>query len=84
MTLTNEQRKEVWIELQEDWSRTREVLDALTKEDLRAAVDALDDWFDANATAVNTTIPQPARGELATKQKAMLFAFVLLKRYKVI
>jgi hypothetical protein len=53
----------------------------ITKADLRAAVDAIDAWLDANATALNTAIPQPARGALTAAQKARLLAMVALKRY---
>jgi hypothetical protein len=53
----------------------------ITKVDLRAAVDAIDAWIDANATSMNTAIPQPARGALTAAQKARLLAMVALKRY---
>lgn len=52
----------------------------LTKADLLAAVDGLDDYFDTNATAINTAIPQPARGALTTQQKALLVAYIALRR----
>lgn len=53
----------------------------LLKPDLRAAVDAIDDYCVANAAAMNQAIPQPARAQLTAAQKARLFARVLLKRY---
>lgn len=52
----------------------------ITKPDLRAAIDAADDWCDANATAFNLTIPQPARGAMTTAQKNLLLAYVTLRR----
>lgn len=54
---------------------------ALTKADLRAAVDALDLFFDVNATAINNAIPQPARTALTTPQKSRLVRYVLQKRF---
>lgn len=54
---------------------------AVTKANLRAAVDALDDFMEANASAINTAIPQPARGALTAGQKARLLALVVLKRW---
>jgi hypothetical protein len=54
---------------------------AVTKADLRAAVDALDDFLNTNAAAINTAIPQPARGALTTTQKAKLLMFVIRQRY---
>ena len=55
----------------------------LAKADLRAAVDAVDDFLDANAATINAAIPQPARGALTTKQKALLLMYVVAKRYNV-
>lgn len=55
----------------------------LSKPDLRAAVNAIDDWVDTNAAAFNTAIPQPARGTLTAKQKAQLLFYVVNKRFDV-
>lgn len=56
---------------------------ALTKPDLRAAVDAIDSWVESNQAAFNNAIPQPARGALTTKQKAGLLMIVVSRRYEV-
>jgi hypothetical protein len=53
----------------------------MTKADLRAAVNALDDFLETNAAAINSTIPQPARGQMTTQQKALLLQFVVARRY---
>lgn len=53
----------------------------LTKTDLRAAVNAIDTYLNDNASAINTAIPQPARGALSTAQKALLLLFVVQRRY---
>lgn len=50
------------------------------KADLRAAVDALDAWVDANAAALNAALPQPFRGQATVAHKALLLAFVALRR----
>lgn len=52
----------------------------ITKADLRSALNGLDDFFDANATAINNAIPQPARGALSTTQKAILVGYVAFRR----
>lgn len=52
----------------------------LTKADLRAAVDAVDAWVEANKSAYNTAIPQPARAELSATQKTFLLLAVVMKR----
>jgi hypothetical protein len=56
---------------------------SVTKADLRAAVNGLDDYLNTNATAINTAIPQPARSALSTQQKAALLQFVVAQRYLV-
>lgn len=55
----------------------------ITKAELRAAVDAVDQWIDDNASAFNTAIPQPARGALTAKQKASLLVHVVRRRWEV-
>lgn len=61
-------------------------LGALTKVDLRAAIDATDDWIETaqGATAplvgYNSALPQPARGALTAQQKTLLFCWVAMRR----
>jgi len=78
--LSGEQRRALWAELMERLSREQQPI-AVTKAELRAAVDAVDAWVNANAASLNGAIPQPARGALSTAQKAMILAFVVEKRY---
>lgn len=54
---------------------------SISKVDLRAAVNAIDDFLDTNASALNTAIPQPARGALSTAQKARLTMLVTAHRF---
>lgn len=75
--LTDEQRREIWAEMM----RLGGV--SITKDDLRAAFNAIDDWFETNKATVNAAIPQPARTGLTAPQKALLLAFVIRKRYDV-
>lgn len=64
--------------------RTPECPGGVTKAQLRAVVDALDDYWEATgAAAANAAIPQPQRGILSARQKAFLFQRVLERRYKV-
>lgn len=53
----------------------------VTKADIRAAFNGLDDYFDSNATQINNAIPQPARGNLTAKDKALIAMEVLRRRY---
>lgn len=72
----------VWATMMQRMSDGREST-ALTKAQLRAAVDAIDDWVEANAAAFNSAIPQPARGALTTAQKARLLMLIAEQRYGV-
>lgn len=75
--LSDALRRALWAEFMQ---LNREPI-GITKADLRAAVDAIDTWVDSNASAMNTAIPQPARGALTAAQKARLLAMVALKRW---
>lgn len=80
--LSEQNRSEAWGAIMRD-SSFGQSIGAITKADLRAAVDALDNFLDANAAAINAAIPQPARAELTTKQKAHLLMLVISRRYSV-
>ena len=79
-TLTDAQRRELWAEYMREISNERELIN-VTKQDLRAAVDALDEFLHSNAAAINAAIPQPARGQLTAAQKARLLMYVIRQRY---
>ena len=79
--LTDAQRRELWAEYQRSGTGP---MGALTKNDLRAAVDAIDNWVDTNSAAFNSAIPQPARGALTARQKAALLMFVVSRRFSVL
>jgi len=51
---------------------------------IKAAVDAADDWADANAAAFNTALPTPFRTTASLGQKTALLAYVILKRANLI
>lgn len=79
--LPNNEREEVSL----NWQRANHLpLDAITKADLRAAVNAMDDWAEGNAATLNLAIPLPARTALTAKQKAWLFYFVVRRRFEVL
>jgi hypothetical protein len=80
--LSGNDRALVTAEAMRAGSATREAC-TITKPDLRAAVDAIDTWIDANAAAFNAAIPQPARAALSARQKADLFYRVALRRLEV-
>lgn len=53
---------------------------AVDKVALRAAIDATDDWIDANQTAFNNALPQPFRGTVPISAKTLLFCLVAMRR----
>jgi len=77
--LTEDQRRSIWAE----WMRINDEPVGITKADLRAAFNALDDFFEANKIAVNNAIPLPARSTLSARQKAWILARVIDQRFKV-
>ena len=78
MAVLNEQdRFDVWADLMRQ--NVGEI--KLTKQELRAAVNAIDDFFDANAVTINNALPAVAKANLTTPQKAILLQFVVSKRY---
>lgn len=78
--LSSDNRCAVWAGLMSDLSNERQPI-GITKADLRAAIDAVDDWVNANAASFNSAIPQPARASLTTEQKAQLLLAVVRKRF---
>lgn len=79
--LTLQQRLEVWADCMVNETKVGGF--TVAKDELRAAVDAIDTWLDGAAATANAAIPQPARGALTTRQKYMLLAYVALKRARV-
>lgn len=78
--LSDNARQDVWADAMRQISDAREPV-SISKADLRAAVNALDTYLNDNASAINTTIPQPARGALTSAQKARLLMLVIQRRY---
>lgn len=66
------------------WARDNTEALGVTKAELRAALDATDAWIDANATAFNSALPQPARGAMTSTQKTLLFVYVAMRRQGIL
>ena len=77
--LVDADRKTVWADLMRQLTGPI----SITKVDLRAAVDAVDAWVDANAASFNTAIPLPARTALNARQKANILSAVIRRRFEV-
>lgn len=79
--LSNSDRIAVW----EQWMRENRatIAGAMTRGELRAAVDAADNWADSNAASFNSALPLPARTVLSSTQKAALLNYVIARRWIV-
>lgn len=56
----------------------------LTSAQIKSAVDAADDWADANAASFNSALPTAFRNNATTEQKTLLLSYVILKRAGII
>ena len=75
--LSAEDRRRVWAHIMRSWDSGSI---PVTKTDLRAAVDATDQWIEDNQAAYNSALPQPFRGAATTPQKTLLFCYVAMRR----
>ena len=75
--LTDNQRLNIW----EKWMRENLGDVSITKTDLRAAINAIDDFLDNNAVTINNAFSEPAKSSLSAGQKAMVLAYVAIKRW---
>lgn len=79
--LSEADRETIWNEMV---SKNREgEVDSLTRTELRAAINAADDWVVANTVSFNAALPQPARTVLTAPQKALLLSYVIRRRWLV-
>lgn len=51
---------------------------------IKAAVDAVDDWVDANQTSFNTALPEPFKSTANLAQKSLLLAYVVMRRAGIV
>lgn len=64
-------------------SNQHSVLASVTKADMRAAINAADDWRDTNAASYNNALPAAFKNNASAKQKALLLMYVVSKFYEV-
>ena len=78
--LSTADRQRIWRGLQRYWSRIYEIIGAISKDELRAAVDATDTWVNDNQGSFNNALPAAAKAALTMEQKTLLFCAVALMR----
>jgi hypothetical protein len=77
--LNEASRVRLWKRAMQFWSDRREPVGAV-KVEVRQLIDDLDDYVDANASAMNQAIRPGIRGKFTTEQKAYALALVALLR----
>ena len=78
--LSGSDRKSAWANFMQQASNEHLPV-PITKAELRAAVDAADQWVSDNQASFNSALPLPARSNLTASQKALILSFILQKRY---
>ena len=81
--LSDIDRARIWRGLMRRWSNLRELLEVLTKQQLRDAINATDVWIDDSQASYNSALPVAARNALTTSQKTLLFCAVALARVSI-
>ena len=79
--LADQDRADCSDDFQRVLSFAREPLPGILRSDIRAAINAIDDFLVTNAAAVNNAFPAATKNNLTTAQKARLVAAVTLKRF---
>ena len=80
--MPDSERKKVNKRYQEDLGVLREILPGCAKADVKAAVDAVDDWVVANAASYNSALPTAFKNNATAAQKARLLTYVVERRYE--
>lgn len=57
---------------------------ALTKPNVQAAIDAMDDFLETNSAAINNAFPSPFKATANASQKALIVAYVAMRRAGVL
>lgn len=80
--LTDEIREEISIRYQSDISVLFDLLDNVTKSDIRAAVDSTDQWVEDNKTSFNDSLPAATKDNLTAEQKSQILTYVVARRFQ--
>ncbi len=81
--LSEGDRQTLWKKFMRDFSGRFEPV-GLSKSAVRVAIDAADDWVEANAAGFNSALPAAAQSGLNAAQKSRLLTFVVNRRWEVI
>jgi hypothetical protein len=76
MALTTPEREKVWAHAM----RSPIAIGCVSKPNLQAAVNAVDDWVDSNAVSFNNALPAAFKAAATTAEKNILLMLVLMRR----
>lgn len=80
--LNAQQRQSVISKFHQAVSAARDPVPGLTKADIAATCNAMDQYLHDNRAAINAAIPEPARTQLTTRQKALIISLVTRARWE--
>lgn len=80
-TLSENSREQISVIIQSEISSESLSVGSMTSSDIRAAVDATDDWQNSNAASFNTALPSAAQFNLSPTLKNRLFNLVAKNRW---
>lgn len=77
--LSAENRRRIWAHVMRTWPQSLGPI-PVDKPGLRAVVDAVDDWVEANQPSFNVALPQPFRGTATPEMKTFVLSCVIERR----
>lgn len=80
-TLSENSREQISVIIQSEISSESLSVGSMTSSDIRAAVDATDDWQNSNAASFNIALPSAAQSNLSPTLKNRLFNLVAKNRW---
>jgi len=78
--LDNTQRVITWANCLEA-IRDADIADSVIRDAVLAAVNAADDWVEANQASYNTALPEPFKTWATPRQKSLVLMQVVLRRF---
>jgi hypothetical protein len=82
--LSSAEQVAAWQEFSSAASSRQELIGTtMTKHEVLATAEAIDQWIDDNIAAFNSAIPEPGRSQLTAKQKAEIFMYIVRRRWEV-
>ena len=80
-TMTDNDRIAAWAEYVQDLSAEIDLSTGTLLTEVRAAIDAADQWVDDNRASFNGALSEPFQTWATPRQKAQLLMLVVLRRF---